>query len=588
MAWLRLSVVLAVVSFAIVLSIQAGPPTGDPARIDNLLAIQSALQQARDHLQRGHYLAAVQALESRLELIDGHGEFLRTLRDAYLGLIRELHQAGKSDEAETYVRRLKRLDPGAVLELPGRSAPTPTPAPVASTPAPMPPAPTPPAPAPTVAAPPPMPSLGPAPAAFNPFATPRNTGPTPAALAASSANVPGPAAPPTVRGVAGVDPFAEDNSTQMQEARGFLVRADREFADRNYPQALRFYTLASTLAPKLLVDARDRWAYCKLYTVVNALNQPGNIDSQELERDVREAVAMAPEKLTSFGQDLLRKIQDRQGGGSGGPVSLPDVNVDVRHSERQGAWALAETANFRMYHNVSRETAEKAIRLAEGTRVAMSRKWFNENAAPWTPKCDIYLHPTAQDYARATGQSPGVPGHSTIQNEGERILSRRVDLHVDDPNALVGVLPHETTHVVLAGRFGPKPLPRWADEGLAVLSEPADRIQRHLANLPMHYRDGLLFKVSALLSMDNYPDQRSVGAMYAQGVSLCDYLVSKRGPLVFTQFLRDGLRGGWEPAIQKHYGLRGSNELEQQWLAAVLRDGGQMVRNEKPGYEAPK
>ena len=82
-----------------------------------------------------------------------------------------------------------------------------------------------------------------------------------------------------------------------------------------------------------------------------------------------------------------------------------------------------------------------------------------------------------------------------------RIVSRRIDLHCDDPNAFVGVLPHETTHAVLAGRFGPGRLPHWADEGMAVLSEPRDRIDLHLHNLPQHRSSGELFAVDTTGSM---------------------------------------------------------------------------------------
>ncbi len=554
MAWFRLSILLAGGLFAVALVCPAAPP--DANRLENLLAIQTALQQAHDHLQRGHYLPAVQALEAKVAIIDGHREYLRTLRDAYLGLIRELRQSNKADEAETYIRRLKQVDPGAILELGG----TPAGSTASTTPAPVQKA-----------------------AVPNPFTKQRSEpAPTLAALAAST---PAPGQTNAVRGVAGnSDPFAEDNSTQMQEARGFLVRAEREFADRNYSQALKFYELANSLAPQLLKDARDRWAYCKLHGVVAALNQADNKTSpQELEQAVRQAMSMAPDKLDRFGQELLRKIADRQGlAARSDTPPAADAQVEVRHLARQGNWAVTETANFRIFHQVSQDTAEKAARQAEATRLTMTRKWFNENPTPWQPKCDVYFHPTGQDYAHATQQPPSVPGHSTIQNEGERIITRRIDLHVDDPNALIGVLPHETTHIVLAGRFGPKPLPRWADEGIAVLSEPADRIQRHLNNLPQHYQDGLLFKLSHLLSMDNYPDARSVGAFYAQGVSLCDYLSKRKGPLVFTQFLRDGMRGGWDAAAQQHYGLRGIAELEQQWLVATVKSGGQVARSDRP------
>jgi len=551
MAWFRLSFLLVGGLLAVGLTSPAAPP--EQARVETLLAVQTALQHGREHLQRGHYLAAVQALEAKIEIIDGHKEFLRALRDAYMGLIRELRDGGKPDEAESYVRRLKQIDPGATLELQGKAAP------LAAAPA-------------APVAPPAVP---------NPFTEKKApAGPTTAGLTAATTP---PGATNAVRGVPAADPFAPENDTQLQEARGFLVRAEREFVDEKYPMALKYYDLTHSVAPKLLDPVRERWAYCKLHAVVAALNQPGSrATPQELEQAARQAMSMAPEKLDKFGQEILRKIADRQAGGGGAAPPI-DATAEVRHLGRQGNWNVAETTNFRLYHQLSQDTAEKAARTCEATRVAMSRKWFNDAPPAWQPKCDVYLHPTGRDYAQATQQSPSIPGHSTIQNEGERILSRRIDLHVDDPNALVGVLPHETTHIVLAGRFGPKPLPRWADEGIAVLSEPPDRIQKHLDNLPKHYRDGLLFRLSHLLSMDNYPDARSVGAFYAQGVSLCDYLTKLKGPQVMTAFLRDGQRGGWEPAIQKHYGVNGYAELERQWLAATVQSGGAVARNGGPG-----
>lgn len=571
MAWFRLAVLLVGGLFTLAVVSPAAPP--EPNRLELLLSVQTALQQSREHLQRGNYLAAVQTLEAKIEIINGHPECLRTLREAYFGLIRELNQANRGAEAEVYVRRLKLIDPGAALDLAGKAAASPAPlAPAGSAP---------PAPVPLATAPV-QPLPAPAAGVPNPFTQRpgKDAKTTPAALTAAEA---GPGQTTAVRGVPqNADPFAEENNTQMQEARGFLARAEREFADRQYAPALKYYDLAYSLAPKLLVPAQDRWAYCKMHGVVAALNQPGNsIPSAVLERDVRQAMSMAPEKLDRFGQELLRKIADREKPGAAALAGQPAVNapqVEVRHVGRQGNWNLTETTNFRFYHQVSQEVAEKAARDAEATRLAMTRKWFNETPTAWQPKCDVYLHPTGQDYAQATQQSPSVPGHSTIQNEGERIISRRIDLHVDDPNALIGVLPHETTHVVLAGRFGPKPLPRWADEGLAVLSEPTDRIQRHLNTLPKHYQDGLLFKVAHLVKMEDYPDARSVPAFYAQGVSLCDYLVSKRGPLVFTDFLRDGMRSGWDAAVQRHYGMQGCAELEQKWLGEAIRNP--IVRSE--------
>jgi hypothetical protein len=214
----------------------------------------------------------------------------------------------------------------------------------------------------------------------------------------------------------------------------------------------------------------------------------------------------------------------------------------------------------------SREVAERIIRSAEATRATMTRKWFDDDLGPWNPRCDIFIYATAQDYAQATGVAANSPGHSTMRTEGERVMSRRVDLHCDDPNMMVGVLPHEVTHVVLAGRFGDHVVPRWADEGMAVLSEPRERIERHLRNLPKHRADQHLFGIGQLIQLEAYPDPRYIGPFYAQSVSLVDYLTERSGPRVFAKFLRDGLASGYEPALQRYYGIQTFAQLEQQWM----------------------
>jgi hypothetical protein len=156
--------------------------------------------------------------------------------------------------------------------------------------------------------------------------------------------------------------------------------------------------------------------------------------------------------------------------------------------------------------------------------------------------------------------------------EGERVLARRIDLHCDDPNMSIGVLPHEVTHVVLAGRF-PRALPRWADEGMAVLSEPRGRIERHLRNLPMHAQQNQLFQVGQLLKFDkSYPDPQLVGPFYAQSVSVVEYLSGLRGPVVFSQFLAEGMRGNFETALRKHYSIPSFQELDTAWRGATLGD----------------
>jgi hypothetical protein len=138
---------------------------------------------------------------------------------------------------------------------------------------------------------------------------------------------------------------------------------------------------------------------------------------------------------------------------------------------------------------------------------------------------------------------------------------------------LGAILPHETTHCILAGQFGPFPVPRWVDEGVAVLTEPAAKIDLHrrqLARLsPM--RD--MFSISQLMEMPDYPGRDHIGAFYAQSVTLVEFLVQLRGPRVFTQFVRDGLRQGYQTALQRHYGYRDYNELQSRWVQFALQHG---------------
>lgn len=202
----------------------------------------------------------------------------------------------------------------------------------------------------------------------------------------------------------------------------------------------------------------------------------------------------------------------------------------------------------------------------------MTRRWFREEAKTWNPRCDVYLHANGQMYSKATGAPAASPGHSSISMEGGRIVVRRVDLRADDPNLSIGVLPHETTHVVLAGRFGQHHVPRWADEGMAVLSEPQDRIQLHLRNLAKHQREGTLFPMSELMRMAEYPEPRRIGPFYAQSVSVVEFLCRKKDHATFAQFLREALDGGYEPALEKYYGYQGFQQLEMDWKRHAFND----------------
>jgi hypothetical protein len=185
------------------------------------------------------------------------------------------------------------------------------------------------------------------------------------------------------------------------------------------------------------------------------------------------------------------------------------------------------------------------------------------------------LHATASDYSHATGQYNS-PGHSSIRIENGRFIVRRIDLHCDDAYMMTAILPHETTHIVLASELGEQQverLPRWADEGVAVLTEPREKVERHLANLAKARQDAQLFSLRELMELPNYPQNaRQIGTFYAQSVSLVDFLSSLRGSQTFMLFLQDSMRYGYEKCLQRHFNIRSFSELEERWTAYTNRD----------------
>jgi hypothetical protein len=539
------------------LGAMVGADPGEPAStadhgdkmVRTALAVQTALQQGREQLLHGDYRAAVSTLESQLAYINGNSVYLKALEDAYRGYVKELRLAKRDQEAQRYLERLLLLDRGAHLDR----------------------------------------NLG--------------VGKTEKAAAKATATArPG----PTIRLKGPEERFelaAASNSPEAT-ARSILARAEQEFKDREFDKARLLYEQAHRADQGATLGCRDRWAYCKLFYVAQQLKEANQgKPPPELEQEVRLALELAPrlENLTSYGKYLLKEIADRRDD----PVTESNPTepaTAVQHSARANAqgFYLAETTNFRVFHTQSPQFAEQVAQVAERTRARVQQKWFGSAGEPWTLKCDLYLHATAQDYGRATGKY-NLPGHSTLRIEGGRLVTRRIDVHCDDPNnMLTAVLPHEATHAILAGAFGDQLLPRWADEGMAVATEPRIKVERHLENLLRCRQEGHLIPLGDLMTLENYPQKpHYIGAFYAQSVSLVEFLGNRKGPQAFTAFLQDGLRYGhdravqlaaqnrspdvnqflgegmrygFEKALQQHYGYHGYSQLEQDWGQSAFRE----------------
>lgn len=231
-------------------------------------------------------------------------------------------------------------------------------------------------------------------------------------------------------------------------------------------------------------------------------------------------------------------------------------------------WQVLKTANFQIYHDDLELARRVAVKAEEARRDALQH-WGGEPAQhAWTPRCFVYLFPTAEIFARVTGQSPRSPGFSTTGEIGGRVTSRRINLRADHEKLLDAVLPHEVTHVVLADIFCDVPIPRWADEGMAALAEPEHEQALRARDLIDQLREHQIYDAKALMLMD-YPEETRWPLYYAQSVSLTRFLVKQRDAATFVAFLKAIQRGQLEAELRRFYGFGSFEELQDHWLAGT-------------------
>jgi hypothetical protein len=539
----------------LLLPVYATDPPAD--QTENGLAIQTTIFKAKDYLFQSDPRKAVELLESQLPRINGHRQYLLLMRDAYRDYVKHLYLADQGDLAEKYRKRLAILDPDGADKLrpalpAWKAVKAPEKAPVA---------------------PPPQPE--------SPVLAQLAETPTRPTSTAGSSLFPKRNAPVAVARAKDLDedPFRRENEIKPAAAlasdgartrlQGMLARAEKEFGDRHFNQAKLLFDQIHQSDPGLLSESREHWAYCILFYVVEQLKR-SEVAPQaltQLEGEVRHAMSLAPAMpgVAAQGKSLLEVIQ----GMRGAPAPQKLAAIAVKHfKENQAGWRLAETANFRIFHSQSPGYAEQVAQLVERVRSEMHHKWFGGEPTPWTPKCDVVIHATPEAYQKATGVSRESPGHASIglDRSTGRVATRRIDFPYGSPALMTDVLPHEATHVVLGGNFGKFEVPRWADEGMAVLSETETRIEAHRRNLAKALRDGKLMPVKAVITSKDYPHPSQVMTFYAQSTALVEYLTKLAGPETFARFVRDGLEGkNYEEALRKHYNVRDFNELEQRW-----------------------
>jgi hypothetical protein len=206
------------------------------------------------------------------------------------------------------------------------------------------------------------------------------------------------------------------------------------------------------------------------------------------------------------------------------------------------------------------EIAQQVGQWAEYYRKEKAIEWLSREMPPWSEPCPLHVKPF------------GGAGGATSFNfmHGQVWQTMQIEGGLD--RLLKSVLPHEVTHTVFAHYFR-CPVPRWADEGGAVLSEDDLERSRHDQMVRQILNAGRAIPLRRLFTLRDYP--REVGALYAEGYSVAYFLVAASGRRAFLSFVGQGMQGDWDTAVQAHYHYQNVEQLEEAWRAYLIRTKGQ-------------
>lgn len=382
--------------------------------------------------------------------------------------------------------------------------------------------------------------------------------PAPAKPAVPPPAPPAPAPPPPA--MAELPPPSFDSPPIVTApAPDTTAEAAAAFKKGDYAAAAKLFASA----PTLTADQKAAWAYCRVRIAADCLNSPkcDAACAAAHAADVAEALKLAPQnaELQKVGQAVLG-LAEKKAGGRVAPVVTASGDV-------------VETPSFRVRHSGNRELADAVAKAAEAQRKTIFDRWSGPPAGPWSVKCEITIHPSAEVFARATGRPAAATGSTSVKLADGRASERRIDLRADDETITANALPRELTHVVLADLFPDKPAPKWAVEGMAILAGSPEEAARYTRTLPRCAREGDWIALAELLELKDFPADRITG-FYCQSVSLTEYLVKLGGgEKNFTAFLRDCQRYGTPQALRRQYNLDGPQALETAWKRATLEVG---------------
>lgn len=205
--------------------------------------------------------------------------------------------------------------------------------------------------------------------------------------------------------------------------------------------------------------------------------------------------------------------------------------------------------------------ARQVADAAEKARRKLAVQWYGHEISNWGEPCEVSV---------VVGENLGAGGATRFKFDRGEVYGWKMEVQGSLERILDSVIPHEVNHTILACYFRRK-VPRWADEGAATVVEHISEKNRSFELAAKLVNQGRRIPLRVLLDMTQYPrESDQILAMYAQGYSLTEFLIQRKGRKHFLNFLNDAHHRGWDRAIQTFYGSPGIEKLEQKWSSWVL------------------
>ncbi len=206
---------------------------------------------------------------------------------------------------------------------------------------------------------------------------------------------------------------------------------------------------------------------------------------------------------------------------------------------------------------------------AEQSRTTLARSWLDRPLGDWNFRCRIEVECRDEDGS----------GWTNYELLGGNVIRIGIEMQGSPDRLMDYVLPHEITHAILVTALG-KTLPRWADEGAAMIAEAQSEQIRQRLVAEQLLKTGQAISFRKFLELEKYPQEKSrMFAFYAQSHSVTEYLIAHGGRSRFLAFVRDGAAGDWDGAIERHYRLTGVEALESAWSEWVAESSAKRNKN---------